>query len=251
MVTFCGSPPKAAILRWTPFEGLDLVHQAVVAGHAVQGFRAERRVGEIAEDAKPVVDRHHHDAFGGETRTVIEGLAAGSRDQRAAVDPDDDRRRLSVSGRPDVQRQAVLAGASKVGGIDRLRPRRRLDAGGAEGARVAKACPPRRRRRRPPAARPHRRRGIGQPLEGEDAVERHAGQIPGGRLEDGALALRVRRGGDRRSNAPRDKGGHSRHEGKDRASQGHSVQADHRTGSFCGRRPRTRASQKNRPMART
>src|SRR3546814_10048648 len=55
------------------------------------------------------------------------------------MDPDEDRRILRPFGRPDVERQAILAHRRQVPAIDARRARFRLHARRAEFARVAHA----------------------------------------------------------------------------------------------------------------
>ena len=76
------------MLRLYPAQRRLLVHQAVVAGRAT-GPRGERRVGEEAERAQPVVDRDDDDAVRRELRAVV--VAAGVLGEAAAVDPHEHR----------------------------------------------------------------------------------------------------------------------------------------------------------------
>ena len=74
-----------------PLQRRDLVHQAVVADRLARpGGLGQRRVGEVAERAQPVVDGHHHHAVAGEVLAVIDPARAGP--VAAAVDPDHHRR---------------------------------------------------------------------------------------------------------------------------------------------------------------
>ena len=62
IVTLSGSPPNAAMLLLDPLQARDLVHQAVVAGDVMRGFRAQLGVGEEAEGADAIRDADEHDA---------------------------------------------------------------------------------------------------------------------------------------------------------------------------------------------
>src|SRR3546814_2125581 len=83
---------------------------------------------QIAEHAEAIVDRHADHALFGELRTVVHRLASRSGTERAAVDPHDDRRGFGVLGRPDVERQAILAHRRIVFCIDAARARPGLNA---------------------------------------------------------------------------------------------------------------------------
>ena len=239
--------PKGRDVAPNPPQGLDLVHQPIVAGQPLGRFRAERRMGQIAQDAEPIVDRHHHHAFGRQARAVVQSFAARSGDQGAAVDPDDDRRLLRIGRRPDVQRQTVLAGPAQVRRIDRLHARRRLDAGRAEIAGVAHAVPARRGDGRTPAALPHRRHGVGHALEGANSIRRYAGQVAGRGLNHRAL---WRACGERRCERARRAEAERGCEAEGGAARQRCDPAAHWETSVGGRRPSTCASQRNRPMAR-
>ncbi len=183
-----------------PAQGRDLVEQAVVARDAVGRLRAQLGMSQIAQHAQAVVDRYDDDPPPGHGRPVVHAFAAGARDQGAAVDPDQDRGLLDLRGRPDVQRQAVLAHRHGRFGVDAARARPRLNAGRTELGRVADALPGRSFDGRPPAARPHRRRGVGHALEDLEAVLRHAAQRAGRRADDGLIGP----GGNRRHRQDRD-----------------------------------------------
>ena len=105
-----------------PAQRRDLVEQAVVAGDVPRRLRAQRGMREIAEHAEAIVDRDDDHAALGEARAVVQRLAAGARDERAAVDPDEHRRLARLGGRPDVERQAVLAHRRQIPGVDAARP---------------------------------------------------------------------------------------------------------------------------------
>ena len=112
-----------------------LVHQAVVAGRTA-GPRRERRVGEEAERAQPVVDRDDDDAGRRELRSVV--VAAGILGEAAAVDPDQ-HRPVSLAAqrrRGDVEVQAVLSKGPRP-----REPARRLRAARRELGRVTNTRP--------------------------------------------------------------------------------------------------------------
>ncbi len=144
-----------------PLQRRDLVEQAVIARYAFGRFGAERGMREPAEDAEPVIDRHEDNAAPRKFAAVVHRAGARSELQRAAVDPDDHRRAVGAFGRPDIERQAILAHRTRRLEIDARGRIGRLDAVGAEGTRFANTLPFFRRRGRAPAAFADRRRGIG------------------------------------------------------------------------------------------
>src|SRR3546814_15302900 len=81
------------------------------------------------------------------------------------MDPDDHRRAIGAFGRPDVERQAILAHRTRRLEIDAGGGIGGLDAIGAEGARLADAFPFRGARGRAPAAFANGRRGTGHAPE--------------------------------------------------------------------------------------
>ena len=95
-----------------PLEGLDLVHDAVVAGGSVLVLRDQVGMRHESEHAEAVVDGHEDHVLGSELVTVELGLEAPAFAQSSAMDPHGDRKlgvRLSRCGRIDVEVQAVLA----------------------------------------------------------------------------------------------------------------------------------------------
>ncbi|MNV43529.1 hypothetical protein D3C71_1352440 [compost metagenome] len=95
------------------------------------------------ERSQAVIDRYDHDpALGSEDAAVEHRLAAGARQEGAAVNPYHDRQRFILFGRrPDVKMQAVLredgllAPEPGTPGIGRLK------ADGSEGGRIPDAFP--------------------------------------------------------------------------------------------------------------
>ena len=111
IVTFCGLPPKAAMLSLDPAERGHLIEQAVVARRIPARLARELRVRKEPEDAQPVVDRDDDDALARERVAIVPRLAAGARLEPAAVDPHHHRQPIARRRRrgPDVQIEAVLA----------------------------------------------------------------------------------------------------------------------------------------------
>ena len=70
-----------------PVERGDLIEGAIVTRRAVLRFRAQQRVGKIAERPKAVVDRHQHDAAPCERRAVTGHVGTIAYRDPAAVDP--------------------------------------------------------------------------------------------------------------------------------------------------------------------
>ena len=119
-----------------PGDGGGLVHQAVVAGGVVGRLGGEFGEGEEAEDAEAVVHGDDDDAAMREELAVLAILGGAAGGEAAAVDPDHDGQAggflagLGVVGRPDVEGEAVLAGAGVV--EDHVGVAAGLDAVGAE-----------------------------------------------------------------------------------------------------------------------
>ena len=177
-----------------------LVHQAVVAGRAT-GPRGERRVGQEAERAQPVVDRDDDDARRRELRGVV--VAAGILGEAAAVDPHEHRPPgvATHRRRGDVEVEAVLGE-----GTGPREPARLLRAACRVLRRVTHAPP---RSRRPRCAPPQitgRRSCVGQPAEGVSAGD--------GDTADGAGVGRDDRGAGAGGAAGADGRGAGRREGQ-------------------------------------
>ena len=84
------------------------------------GFRCQLGMGEKAERVEAVVERHDHDAAGGEARPVVARLRTRADGEAAAVNPDHDREpfgTLRFGLRPDVEGEAVL-GEAACGEVD-------------------------------------------------------------------------------------------------------------------------------------
>ena len=155
-----------------PLQAGDLVEQAVVARGMLRQFGGERGMGEEAQHADAIVDRHHDHAALGQPRAV-EGRTRGRAYlEAAAVDPHHDRQRaLGVDRRPDVQGEAILAHRQIAAGIfevDRLGRGAGLQALRAELRGGAHALPRRHRLRRLPAQVAERWRGEGNAEIGAD-----------------------------------------------------------------------------------
>ncbi len=157
-----------------PFQRRDLVEKPVIPRHAVRRFGAQFGMRQIAQNAKPVVDRDDHRAARGKSGAVVELAAGRAPDQRSAVDPHDDRRTARVLRCPHVQRQAILAGLPDLVGIDAFGAAGRLDRSQAEARRVARLAPRRHGHGRLPAAVAHRRQRVWNALEELHAVMGHA-----------------------------------------------------------------------------
>ena len=152
-----------------PLERRDLVEQAVVAGRPVLRLGGQRLVGQEAERAQPVVDRHQDDALPSKRRAVEDERRPMPHLVAAAVEPDHDRPRTSVAGgrRPQIEIEAVLAAVEFAAAPDRGVGTDPLPARRAGLQGRTHAVPGRRRLRRPPAQVAHRRRGVGNAAEGE------------------------------------------------------------------------------------
>ena len=74
IVTFCGLPPKAAMLSRTQRERRHLIEQAVVARGVPARLARQLGMREEPEDAQPVVDRDDHDALARERVAVVPRL---------------------------------------------------------------------------------------------------------------------------------------------------------------------------------
>src|SRR5437879_13305516 len=87
---------------------------------------------EEAEDAEAVVHGDDDYVAGGEELAVLTALGGAAASEAAAVDPDHDGEGagFGVGGGPDVEGEAVFAGAGVV--EDHVGIAGRLDAGGAE-----------------------------------------------------------------------------------------------------------------------
>src|SRR4029077_6928901 len=98
---------EAADVALHPAQRGLLVHQAVVAGRAAPAA-GQRRVGQEAEGAEPVVDGDHYDAVPDKFGRVVVVAFTGT--QRAAVHPDHHGQVscLVGGGGEHVQVQAVL-----------------------------------------------------------------------------------------------------------------------------------------------
>ena len=162
-----GSPPKAYDVSLRPPERGDLVHQAIGnQGLVARRLAGERRVGEEAEDAQPIVHRHVDDAVAREGRRVVAGQVRAAGDVAAAEDPHHHWRPPRVDRRDHVQRQAVFAHrpgvAAEIGRAGRVDL---LQAGRGRLVRRPHARPRRRGHRRFPAQRTDRRRGVANGVE--------------------------------------------------------------------------------------
>ena len=165
-----------------------LVHQPVVAGRATRP-RRQRRVGEEAERAEPVVDRDDDGAVRRESGAVV--VAAALLGQPAAVDPHQHRQAIAATaarqpmvcvtagqpGRVHVEVQAVLA--HRPGRRERAR---RLRAARRELGGVADAPPRGRGLRGAPPQVAGGRRGVGNAEKLIDGACGHAadGAVAGG-----------------------------------------------------------------------
>src|SRR5882724_3496812 len=120
---------------------------------------------EEAEDSYPIVEADDNDSLSGELSTVIQGIGGRAAYERAPVNEYHDWpvRASVVSGGPDADSQAVLAGLLACG--DHVG---RLHAIGAKASCVPHARPRKRRLRWAPAQRANRRCGVGDTLEGQD-----------------------------------------------------------------------------------
>src|SRR3546814_2042133 len=94
-----------------------------------------------AEHAQPIIDRDEDDAAPCEIRAIVDWLGTAADPQRAAVDPDNDRGFLRMLGRPDVERQAILAHCRRRIGVEARRGHRGLQATRPETGGIAPALP--------------------------------------------------------------------------------------------------------------
>ena len=148
-----------------PFQRLDLIQHAVVAGYFQRRLVAELRMRQIAEHAETIVDRHDDDAPLRQARAVVERLFARATRKRAAVNPNKHRRFTCVGRRPDIQRQAIFARRADVLRVDALELEARLHARGPKLSRALDAGPRRHCHRRVPAAFSDRRHRIWNAFE--------------------------------------------------------------------------------------
>ncbi len=95
-----------------PFEGFDLVKDAVVAGNVIGAFLGKVRMGEESEYAETIVDGDEHDVFVSPFLSVKLGFGAPAFAVAAAMNPESDGEllvSLTGGGGPDIQVEAVLA----------------------------------------------------------------------------------------------------------------------------------------------
>ena len=184
MVTLAGSPPKAAMFFFTQPQRGDLVEQAVVSRDVPPRFGAQRWMHQEAERAHAIVDGHDHDAALGHFRAVVQAVAARTAAERAAVNPEEHRRLVRLGGRPDVERQAVLAGRRQLPEIDAVRLALGLNADRAELRGVARSLPFRSGQRRLPAQRADRRLRVRNALEHVHVADGLALQLAGGCVDN-------------------------------------------------------------------
>ena len=180
-----------------PFERGDEIEQAGIArlGEAL----AVRRQVEMAEDVEPVIDRDDHDVVAPrEVHAVVARRVGRAVGEGAAMQPDQDRALAVVeAGRPDMQRQAVLADRQ---GVDRapdrrqlrpLRCRRRLRRAAGIGGRLAHARPRLGLARRHEAVGAGGRGAVGNALEDMHAAGRETGHAARRRLHDRRLHAHI------------------------------------------------------------
>src|SRR3546814_12413334 len=127
-------------------------------------FGAQRRMRQKSQQPEPIIDRDDDNAPLRKLRAVVHRFRTAAPDQRAAVDPDHDRQLARIDGRPDVERQAILARRSHAAGIDARRRRWRLRARMAERACITPAFPPGPRTGPAPPPVPPRRSPSALPL---------------------------------------------------------------------------------------
>jgi len=117
---------------------------------------------EGAEPAQTIIERHDDDAMLRQFHAVIDRKRGPAEDERTAIDPyhHGQFRARRIVGRPDIERQAVLA-------LRQLQPPGQIDlrTDGPEGAGIAHAAPAGSRLRRAPTERSHRGRRKGNTLE--------------------------------------------------------------------------------------
>ena len=108
---------EAAGMLAHPFQRRDQVEHTGIAGLG-EALAARLRQIEMAEDVQAMVDRHDHDIVAlREPGAVVARRVGRAVRERAAMQPDHHRApRVVEAGRPDMQRQAILADRQ---GIDR------------------------------------------------------------------------------------------------------------------------------------
>ena len=189
-----------------PFQGLDLVQGAPVAGRMLRVLRGELGMGEEAERAHAVVEGNEDDVLRRPLLAVELRLGAPAFPHAAAEHPHGHRELLlRLAGRlgPYVQVQAVLA----VGRLRAVAPLggvaagvvRRLERRMAEGVAHFHALPGHDGLRRLPAVLADGRRGERNAAEHGDArdVGRHALDLAALDGEDGTLGFFLRARGHR------------------------------------------------------
>ena len=86
-----------------PLQSGNLIEQREIIETFARLF-FQRRMGEKAEMAQPVVNCHHHHVAAGKRFAIVRRQAAGADGKPAAVQPDHHRQRLRCAGRgPDVE----------------------------------------------------------------------------------------------------------------------------------------------------
>ena len=106
--------PKSRDVALHPGKRGRLIEQAVIAGRMMRRAGGQFGKRKEAENAKPVVHRHHDDTSRGQRRAVIALFRTIARHEAAAIDIDQHRqfalrRPIEVRRRPDIQVKAVLA----------------------------------------------------------------------------------------------------------------------------------------------
>src|SRR5262245_13287801 len=115
-------------------------------------------MGEVAERAEAIIDRHQNDSFFRQGSPVIGASRARSARQRAAMNPDHDRTFFARPGRgPHVEVETIFALLSRRRVIERALRVRRLRAIRTEVVALANALPRSYRLRSFPAQFAHRR----------------------------------------------------------------------------------------------
>src|SRR5207302_7240279 len=160
-----------------PLAGGDLVEQAPVAAHA-RLLVAQVRMGGEPEHAQAVVDGDDdHIAAPRQCRAVVEGAAARTARETAAVHPHHHGAAAAVGGRgPHVEREAVLVLARLLAAQRLAAGRWRLRCPAADGERLAHAGPWRGRLRWAEPQGSDRRSGEGDPLEHSEPALVGSGQ---------------------------------------------------------------------------
>ena len=103
-------PAKGSDIALDPFQGCSLIFQAIIARDILRRLGAEFRMGKIAEHAEPVIDCNDDEPrFTGKVCAVVHCLTAGAGNQRAAMDPDEDRSIIRAVRHPDIEAKAILA----------------------------------------------------------------------------------------------------------------------------------------------